>query len=383
MCGAEMIKAPGMLMVGAVDRNAGKTKFACSLINKFGSQCDITAIKVTTINKAGSSCPRGISNCNVCSSLEGNFYITEETNSQADKDTCRMFAAGADRVFWLRVLKKHLEEGIAALFDIIGNDAVSVCESNSLRQIVEPDLFLIVKNHRSKDSKASAKDVAKYADRIVLFDGNEFDVEAGEIELIDGRWACKMQATVIILAGGDSVRMGHDKSMLLFEGQPIIKHIVNQLHPHFNQILISADDISKYSFLCVEVIPDKVAGHGPLGGIASALQASANELNFVTACDIPQVDTGLMKMLLREGRHFDAVVPKTRPSQYEPLFAVYKKDVLSALEAALLSGNNRIIDALSPCRVRYVDLTDTQQLKNLNTMEDYLEFVSKKKDVTV
>jgi hypothetical protein len=42
-----MIKAPGMLMVGTVDRNAGKTKFACSLITKFSSQCDIIGIKVS------------------------------------------------------------------------------------------------------------------------------------------------------------------------------------------------------------------------------------------------------------------------------------------------------------------------------------------------
>ncbi len=171
--------------------------------------------------------------------------------------------------------------------------------------------------------------------------------------------------------------------MLLIKGQPMITHIYNQLCPHFNQILISSNQTSRYSFLDAEVIPDKVASHGPLGGIASALQASANELNFVIACDIPQVDIALMRMLLREGRDFDAVVPKIGPSQYEPLFAVYKKDALSALEAALLSGNNRIIDALSPCKVKYIDLTDTQQLKNLNTMEDYFEFVGKQKDVTV
>lgn len=370
-------------MIGAVDRNSGKTKFACSLITKFSSQCDIIGIKVTTIKKAGSGCPRGISDCDVCSSLEGHFYITEETNSQADKDTCRMLAAGAARVFWLRVLKKHLEEGITALFDIIGNNTVSVCESNSLRRVVEPGLFVMVKGSSEQNCKASAKDAAKYADRIVLFDGNGFDINDNDIELADSRWACKMQATAIILAGGDSARMGQDKNMLLIKGRPMIKHIVNQLRPHFNQILISADDISKYSFLGVEIIPDKVPGHGPLGGIASALKASANEINFVVACDIPRVDTALMKTLLREGRDFDAVVPRISPSKYEPLFAVYKKDALSALEAALLSGNNRIIDALGPCRVKYIDLTDTQQLKNLNTMKDYLEFVSKKKDVTV
>jgi len=370
-------------MVGAVDRNVGKTKFACSLIAKFSSRCSIVGIKVTAIEKAGSSCPRGVSGCDVCSSLEGPFHITEETDRRAHKDTCRMLAAGASRVFWLRALKTHLKEGMVALLDIIGDDAVLVCESNSLRRVVEPGLFVMVKGNGGEKRKVSAKDIIRWADRIVFSDGNKFDIDADDIGLADGRWACKMEATAIIMAGGDSARMGRDKSMLLIEGQPMIKHILSRLHPHFNQILISSNDISKYSFPGVEVIPDKVTGQGPLGGIASALKASANELNFVIACDIPQVDTVLMKMMLRDCRDFDAVVPRIGLSQYEPLFAVYKKDVLSAIEAALLSGNNRIIDALSPCRVKYIDLTDTEQLKNLNTMDDYREFAGKESDAVV
>ena len=69
--GAEMIKLPGMLMVGAVRRGIGKTKFACSLIKRFSSQCNITGIKVTTVEKADGTCPRGGSGCGVCSSLQG------------------------------------------------------------------------------------------------------------------------------------------------------------------------------------------------------------------------------------------------------------------------------------------------------------------------
>lgn len=370
-------------MIGAVDRNVGKTKFACSLISKFSLQCSIIGIKVTAIEKAGSSCPRGVSGCNVCSSLNGHYYITEETDRHANKDTCRMLAAGASRGFWLRALKTHLKEGMAALLDIIGDDAVLVCESNSLRRVVEPGLFVMVKGSCEQNHKASTKDIIRFADRVVFFDGKEFDIDADEIELTDGRWACKMQATAIIMAGGDSARMGQDKSMLLIEGQPMIKYIYDQLHPHFNQILISSNDISKYSFPGVKVVPDKVTGQGPLAGIASALKASANELNFVTACDIPQVDTDLMKMMLRDCRDFDAVVPRIGQSRYEPLFAVYKKDTLAAIEAALLSGNNRIIDALNSCRVKYIDLTDTEQIKNLNTMSDYWEFAGKENNAAV
>ncbi len=113
-------------MVGAGDRNAGKTEFTCSLIRKFSSQHNIIGIKVTTIGEVKGNCPRGEVGCGVCPSLKGDFSITEETDSQSDKDTCRMLASGAARVFWLRALKTHLKEGIIALQDVVGDAANSV-----------------------------------------------------------------------------------------------------------------------------------------------------------------------------------------------------------------------------------------------------------------
>lgn len=378
-----MIEVPGMLMVGAMARGGGRTRLACSLIERFGSRCDIVGVKVTTVEDAESGCPRGESECGVCSSLQGAYEIVEETDASGDKDTCRMLASGAGRVFWLRALKAHLEEGIRALLDVMGADAVSVCESNSLRRVVEPGLFFMVKRKGSEEHKASAKDVVRYADRIVLFDGSEFDIGTDEVELADGRWSCKLKATAIIMAGGNSVRMGQDKSMLPVGGQPMIEHIIGQIRPYFDQILISADDKSKYSFLGVEVISDEISDRGPLGGIASALKASASELNFVVACDVPEVDMALVRAMVRLGGDFDAVVPRSGPSRYEPLFAVYKKGVVAGIAAALLSGNYRIMDALSGCKIKYVDLGDNEVMKNLNTTGDYEEFVSKKDDDTV
>ncbi len=370
-------------MVGAMARGAGRTKLACSLIERFSSRCSIIGIKVTTVEDAESGCPRGESECGVCSSLQGAYEIVEETDANGDKDTCRMLASGAGRVFWLRALKAHLEEGIAALLDITGVGAVSVCETNSLRRVVEPGLFFMVERRGEENYKASAKDVVRYADRIVRFDGSEFDIGTDEVELADGRWSCKLKATAIIVAGGNSVRMGQDKSMLPVGGQPMIEHIIGQIRPYFDQILISADDKSKYSFLGVEVIPDEVEGRGPLGGIASALKASASELNFVVACDMPEVDMALVRAMLRDGREFDAVVPRRGPSRYEPLFAVYKKGVVAGIAAGLLSGNYRIMDALSGCKIKYVDLGDNEVIKNLNTTGDYEEFVGKRDDDTV
>ncbi len=241
----------------------------------------------------------------------------------------------------------------------------------------------MVKSRGVKSCKASTKEVAEYADIVIQFDGRSFDINQDQIELVNGRWANKMEATAVIMAGGKSIRMGQDKSMLLTDGKPIIEHVFERMRPHFSQILISSDDVSKYSFLGVEIVPDRVAGKGPLMGIASALRASKNDVNFVIACDIPQVDISLVRHMIRQSRGFDAVVPKTGPSQYEPLFAVYKKSALTAIDKAITAENYRIIDPLSDCKVNYIDLASGQQLRNLNTMKDYQEFVTEKKDVAI
>jgi len=374
-----MIELAGMLMVGSWGRGVGKTELSSSLIKKFGPKCNIIGIKVTTIEDPDGSCPRG-RGCGACSSLDGHYDITAETESDSDKDTCRMLAAGAERVFWLRALKAHLDEGISALLSIIGNDAICVCESNNLRQVVEPGLFIMVTGRCEEGSKASAQKVARHADMNVSFDGTGFDIDLDEIELADGRWSYRSSATAIIMAGGGNTRLGQDKSMLEVAGQPMIKHVYDQLWPYFNQILISSSDVSKYDFVGVEVVPDRILGQGPLMGIASAMEASANDINFVTACDIPHVDMFLVRRMLRECRDCDGVVPKLGDSRYEPLFAVYRKSMLKAMNKLLASGGRKIDGVYNHCKISYIDLAEDQRPANINTMADYREFVNENND---
>jgi molybdopterin-guanine dinucleotide biosynthesis protein A len=372
----KVIKLDGMLMIGSAGANVGKTVLACALIKKFNKSADIIGIKVTTIRAKDGQCPRGGQGCGVCSSLDGDFYITEETDSNSKKDTARLLAAGAKRVFWLRVLKKGLKEGLTALLDIIGPDAVTICESNSLRQVVEPGLFLMVKARDSKTWKSSARDVKEYADEIIVTGPSGFDSDLDRIKLTDRKWTLQEQATAIIMAGGDSRRMGIDKSMLLIKGRPIIEHICRQLRGTFSQILISSDEVEKLAFLGFKIIPDKMPGQGPLMGIASALEASANELNFVVACDIPYIDIRLVRKMLTEAQTSDMVIPTTGNEKYEPLFAVYRKSAIEAINQVLSSGARKISDAFAHCNVKYIKL-ETKQFTNLNTIEEYEEFRKK------
>jgi len=374
-----MFKLDGMLMIGSAGRKTGKTGLACALIKKFSKDRDITGIKVTAIEERDGQCPRGGQGCGVCSSLDGNFYITEETDRSSDKDTARLLAAGASRVFWLRVMKTHLEEGLAALLDIIGPDAVSICESNSLRLVVEPGLFLMVQGSNQEVPKSSARAVMRYADRIVISDGDNFDFDIDRTKLVNGKWVIQEKATAIILAGGGSGRMDADKSMLPIKGKPMVEHICEQLCGTFGQILVSANKAEKLAFLGFEVIPDKIPGQGPLMGIASALEASANEFNFVVACDIPHIDLTYVRRMLAEAEEADIVIPTTGDERYEPLFAVYRKSALKAINEVLSSGGRKISDVFCRCRVKYIE-AEARGFTNLNTITEYEEFQKKYDD---
>jgi molybdopterin-guanine dinucleotide biosynthesis protein A len=372
----KMIKLDGMLMIGSAGANVGKTELACALIKKFNGIANITGIKVTTIKAKDGQCPRGGRGCGVCSSLDGDFTVTEETDSNSHKDTARLLAAGAKRVFWLRVMKTHLKDGITTLLDIIGPDAVSICESNSLRQVVQPGLFLMVKGRGREMWKSSARDVKEYADRIIVTGPDGFDFDLDRIKLTSGKWTLQEQATAIIMAGGDSSRTGVDKSMLQIKHRTIIEHIYEQLRGSFDQILISTNNMEKYAFLGCDCVPDKIPGQGPLMGIASALKASTNKLNFVVACDIPHIDTGFVRKMLIEAQEVDIVIPTTGKEKYEPLFAIYNKSALKGINQVLSAGKRKISDAFGHCKVKYINLK-AKRFTNLNTMEEYEEFREK------
>ncbi len=367
-----MTRVPGMLMVGASGRNAGKTEFACSVIRKFGRGHEIVGAKVTTIGERGGACPRGGEGCGVCSSLEGNYCIVEETGALPGKDTSRLLAAGARRVFWLRVLREHLDEGLGALLERIGIGTITVCESNSLRLVAEPDLFFIVKARADEGCKRSAKNVMQYVDRVVLSDDATFDICLDDVSIVGGKWALRRDATAIILAGGRNSRMGADKSMLPIGGRPMIQHVLEQLRPHFKEILISSSDADKYAFLGERVVGDEVPGQGPLMGMASSLEASKHDLAFVIACDIPVLDADLVLKMLREAEGYDGVVPLADGSLPEPLFAVYRKSVIAAAREVLSSGKRKVSEVFAQLRIKFINLD--KPVRNINTPADYEEF---------
>ncbi len=367
-----MIEVPNILILGAAGRNVGKTEFACKLIRHHARTHNVIAVKITTVKERDGKCPRGGHGCGVCSSLKENFCLTDEEATGSGKDTCRMKEAGAQRVLWLRVLHDRIEEGIKALLKEIPTDACVICESNSARLVIEPGVFLVIREAGSTAAKDSCAAVLEHADRQLQFFGTHWDFEPEKCHFHDGRWSVAIAASGAVLAGGQSRRMGQDKSLLPINGIPMIEQIIRQIQPSVEEMLIGANDPDKYSFTGLPVIIDEQPDMGPLMGILSCLQAAHNDRVFVTACDIPRIPDALIRRMLRMAINRDIVMAIDSAGRHEPLLAVYSRRLIPSARAILSRGGRRIVELFNEpgVSVAFVSLPPGNWYHNLNYPED-------------
>ena len=373
---SKYIDFPNMLLIGSLGRKSGKTLLATSLIKRYLGDRRVIGLKVSTVHENNGVCLRGGKGCGVCTSFQGPFVLTEEKDLSNSKDTSKMLSAGARKVYWLRAKKMHLFEGMQAMMKLIHPTDIVVCESNSVRLVVRPGVFVMAKNRASKDLKTSALTVLQYVDKIVTFNGIAHNLALDEIGLTNTGFFLRKSASALVLAGGKSGRMGFDKSLLKVRGVTIIERIIRQLNNIFPEVLVSANDIEKYAFLGLPVVQDGHHDVGPLAGIAAGLKFSANKLMFVTACDIPEIDLGFVETLQSNADDHEIVVPMTGNGNYEPLHAFYCRSILAKLEILISQGVFKIIELYSLCKTARIEIPEKTNLLNLNTREEYLQYVS-------
>ncbi len=367
-----MFDRPDILMIGSSGRNVGKTLLACELVRRHAAVHAVTAVKITTIHEEEWDCPHGVAGCGVCGSLQGDYQLTEEKDGPPDKDTTRLLKAGATRVFWLRVRQPHLAEGVGELMRRLPAGQPAVIESNSARQVLAPGLFLILRDGGA-EVKASCRGVMGQADRTLIFDGRGWGMAPDRITYSAGRWWMRQEAAGIVLAGGQSRRMGQDKNFLPVRGRPMIQHIVEQVAPWVDEVLIVATDSDKFAFLRCRVVPDRQVGIGPLMGLCSCLAESKHELNLVTACDIPELDPHFLMRMMDAAPGSDIVMPVSSGGRFEPLLAVYRKSVGGVAEQVLSRGGRRMADLFGLVKVKSIGMDESGWYRNVNTMEDYRE----------
>lgn len=267
-----------------------------------------------------------------------------------------------------------------------------IIESNSILKEITPDCSIFLTGESSP--KPSAIDALKKAD---IIRGKRVDEETlnrltRSLDLPDMiirkiAWlsgARPSPATAIILAGGKSKRMGTDKALLEIDGTSMVKRLYNFLSPLFDTILISVGFESNLSlpFPADNIIRDIEIGNGPLMGIYSTLLASPTSINFIIACDIPEIHVTLLQTLLASSEENEISVPSFSECQYEPLFAVYKKKVSSKAKKVLDMNKRKITSLFSECKTAIIPVPDNSWYVNLNTPGDYHDYLENNQKVT-
>ena len=186
--------------------------------------------------------------------------------------------------------------------------------------------------------------------------------------------------TVCIQAGGQSSRMGEDKSLKMFLGRPLIQRVVERLSPIADELIVTTNRLEDYSFLNLRLIPDLKPGRGALGGLYTAIASASNPFVAVVACDMPFASATFLdaatKLMVQEGA--DVVIAKSEEG-YEPLHAVYRRETcLAAIEAAIEADQWKVIAwfpkvnlrVLTQDEIKHID-PDGLAFWNVNTPEEF------------
>lgn len=98
--------------------------------------------------------------------------------------------------------------------------------------------------------------------------------------------------TGIVLAGGQSRRMGFNKAEAEMNGESMLIRMIHKMKAVTPTILVSSGAVT-YTNISLPQIPDEFPQCGPLGGIYSVLKTSNTSLNLFVSCDIPLVSVSL------------------------------------------------------------------------------------------
>jgi molybdopterin-guanine dinucleotide biosynthesis protein A len=184
-----------------------------------------------------------------------------------------------------------------------------------------------------------------------------------------------------VIAGGRATRMGGAaKPALAVGGRSIAESQLEVLRAVFARVLVVANepDTGPWRDLGAEVVPDRVHGVGPLGGVHAALIATETEPGGVVcvAGDMPFLSEDVLR-LLRDGHpEADAVVPRVG-GRAEPLLARYGPRCLAAIEAQLAAADRALHALLGRVGVAWIEEDelravdpDLRGFLNINTPAD-------------
>jgi molybdopterin-guanine dinucleotide biosynthesis protein A len=145
-------------------------------------------------------------------------------------------------------------------------------------------------------------------------------------------------AAGFVLAGGESSRMGTDKALVAFNGQPLIRRAIDILRAAGLPVSIAGarSPLESYG----PVVPDAEPGLGPLAGICAALKSTSAKHAVFLPVDLPQMPASLVVYLLGHARITGSAITVSTVNAFPETFpVVLDRETLPALQQELAAGH--------------------------------------------
>jgi molybdopterin-guanine dinucleotide biosynthesis protein A len=181
--------------------------------------------------------------------------------------------------------------------------------------------------------------------------------------------------TALILAGGDSSRMGQDKAGLLLDGTSLLQRATLSMQQVFPKVIVSVRQ--PRAEVALPQVCDAEPDGGPLAGLVAGLAQVESSWMFALACDMPFIQPAVIERMAELRGEHQAEVPLIG-GHPQPLFAFYAKAALDIMREMQAAGEKRVRAVLQRLDVRYVEEAELRDYDpqfrsfvDLDTPQDY------------
>ncbi len=191
------------------------------------------------------------------------------------------------------------------------------------------------------------------------------------------------EITAVVLAGGQSSRLGIDKAQLKLQGaRTLLENVVDRVKHLSSDVIVVSDVAARAEG--AHCVKDALPEGGALCGLYSGLLAAHFSHCLVVACDMPFLNLRLLRFMAEQPRDYDALVPRLGEESFgvelHPLHAIYTKRCLPTIKMVLDSGSKAIRDIYPMVRTVYLERErianiDPEGLSffNINTPQDLVQ----------
>ena len=182
-----------------------------------------------------------------------------------------------------------------------------------------------------------------------------------------------MKISAVLVAGGESRRMGRDKARLLVHAKPLWQiqlELLRKLEP--TETFVSARTDPVWRPANVQFVADDLPSRGPLSGLAATLTQMCAPHLLALAIDMPFMTEEYLTFLCSQIEPCRGVIAKI-DDRFEPLSAIYPHEALPNVQSAL-SGEDFSLQTLAgrlatEGKLRVVSVTSQERNLFLNVNE--------------